>query len=95
MANKTGNIGFGNLTGLRPVNTTSTVEIEDQEDEDNENTTITNQYTDFNTKIMKITLPTYQRLKDHSRKYYNIESYDTIIWIWLIIMTSPMIKNGF
>jgi hypothetical protein len=79
LANKTGNIGFGNLTGLRPVNTTSTVEIEDQEDEDNENTTITNQYTDFNTKIMKITNNTYLRLKDHSRKYYDIESYDTII----------------
>ena len=76
MANKRGNIlGFGNLTGLRPINNTTEIEQEEQED-----TTITNQYNDdIYTKIIRIKLNAYQRLKDHSRRYYNIESYDTII----------------
>jgi hypothetical protein len=28
---------------------------------------------------MKITLHTFERLKEHSRRHYNIETYDTII----------------
>ncbi len=49
MVNKTGNIGFGNLTGLRLINTTTTTEATTT------NTTIeqeesTNQYNDTNTK---------------------------------------------
>lgn len=83
LANKRGNIGFGNLTGLRPINTiitnTNTTTIaaaaaaaatKKQED----NITTTNQYTDTNTKLMKITLDAFERLKNHSRRYYNIES---------------------
>ena len=74
---KPGNHSFGNLCNLRPVNnttnntttTTSTIE----EDATNQ------QYTDFNTKIMKITIHTFERLKEHSRRHYNIETYDTII----------------
>ena len=71
---KPGNHSFGNLCNLRPVNNTTTTTTAETEGQDT-----TNQYTDFNTKIMKITNNTYQRLKDHSRKYYNIESYDIII----------------
>ena len=69
---KPGNHSFGNLCNLRPVtnNTTTTTELEGD---------ATNQYTDLNTKIMKITLPTFERLKAHSRRHYNIETYDTII----------------
>jgi hypothetical protein len=68
---KPGNHSFGNLCNLRPVNnTTTTTEPEGD---------LTNQYTDLNTKIMKITLPTFERLKAHSRRHYNIETYDTII----------------
>lgn len=77
MINKTGNIGFGNLTGLRSINTTTTTTATEQED--NTSTTNNQQYNDTNTKIMKITLHTFERLKEHSRRHYNIESYDTII----------------
>lgn len=42
-------------------------------------TTTDNQYTYDNTKIIKVTEPTYERLRDHSSRYYNGESYDTII----------------
>lgn len=75
MVNKRGNIDFGNLTGLRPINaatytnTTAAATIEKQEDTSN---TTNQQYTDTNTKIMKITLNTFERLKNHSRRYYNI-----------------------
>ncbi len=80
MARKTGNIGFGNLTSLRPVSTaTNNTTINQSDNDKNDNDTSTNQYTDDNTKIMKITLNTFQRLKEHSRRYYNIETYDTII----------------
>jgi len=67
---------------LRPINTTKTTTsttntIEDSDGDGDDNTT--NQYTGSNTKIMKITLHTFERLKDHSRRNYNIETYDTIV----------------
>ena len=45
---------------------------------------------------MKITYNTYLRLKDHSRKYYDIESYDTIIKDLLYCYDKHIDqKNGF
>jgi hypothetical protein len=96
LANKRGNIGLGNLTGLRPINpiittstnTTNTTTTNNTEvgkilptpvEEKEESTKTNQQYTDANTKIMKITLDTFERLQNHSRRYYNIENYDTII----------------
>lgn len=84
MRRKSGNIGFGNLTGLRPINTnnttttTTTSTTKDDNDSDDNNTK-TNQYTDINTKIMKITLSIFERRKEHSIRNYNIETHDTII----------------
>jgi hypothetical protein len=66
LVNKTGNIGFGNLTGLRLINTTTTNEatttntIIEQEES-------TNQYNDTNTKIMKITYKLLQDLRPFSK----------------------------
>jgi hypothetical protein len=59
-------LGLGKFVNLKPINTTTT----------NSNTTTTieqekstNQYNDINTKIMKITLDTFERLKEHSKRY--------------------------
>ena len=73
---RNGNHSFGNLCNLRPVSSTSTTTATTDTIVEDDNT---NQYTDFNTKIMKITNNTYLRLKAFSRRHYNIETYDTII----------------
>ena len=66
---------FGNLVGLRPspnnLNFTSitTTRLRKCTRNSDKNTT----------KTMKISGSLYQRLFDHSRKYYNVESYETIL----------------
>ncbi len=80
MANKTGNIGFGNLTGLRPINATTTTTIAiDPDDDEIEDDDITNNAT-YCTKIMRITPQIFEKLTDHSHKYHDQPiSYDEII----------------
>ena len=63
------NHGFGNLTNLKPVITTTTA-----------NTNKTNDTTKTTKKIMRISLETFEKLKNHSRKYHDQPiSYDEII----------------
>src|SRR5688572_4319138 len=69
---------FGNLVGLRPcrsnLNFTSitTTRLREQNNINNNNKKTT-------TRTMKISEQLYQRFVDHSRKYYNVESFETII----------------
>jgi hypothetical protein len=83
LTHKTSNIGFGNLSGLRPIiNNTTTTTTTNQNDNDNnkivEDDSAINNNTFF-TKIMKITPQTYERLKDFSHKYHSQPiSYDEI-----------------
>jgi hypothetical protein len=80
LTNKTGNIGFGNLTGLRPVTnnttnttapTTNTIIDQDKDEDDDLPTTY---------KTMKISYNIYEKLRDHSHKYHDQPiSYDEII----------------
>jgi hypothetical protein len=76
LGDKTGNIGFGNLTGSRPINAITTDTNTNATTIDQEDISTTNQYNETNTKIMKITLHTFERLQNHSRRYYNSETYD-------------------
>jgi hypothetical protein len=64
MAKKTGNIGFGNLSGLRPINTTTTTIVKRKVPK---------------TRTIEISEDLYQRFREHSRRHYNIETYETII----------------
>ncbi|HSF51535.1 MAG TPA: hypothetical protein VLA74_12300 [Nitrososphaeraceae archaeon] len=63
MTHKTGNIGFGNLTGLRPM-------ASNNNNDNNDSSSI---------KIMRISYDIYEKLRDHSRKYHDQPiSYDDI-----------------
>ena len=69
---------FGNLVGLKPISITT------KDNKTKEITTLTKQHIlnhnrKAKTKSMKISEPLYQRLFDHSRKYYDGEPYETII----------------
>jgi hypothetical protein len=92
LVNKTGNIGFGNLTGLRPINpiittSTNTTENNNRTEQHNNNNeiedvveddTITNNTT-YCTKIMRITPNTYERLRQYSAHFHPQPiSYDEI-----------------
>jgi hypothetical protein len=70
--NKDGkNTGFGNLVTLRPINNNN----------DNNTTIVTslNKNKNQTTRIMEIPEPLYRRFVEHSRRYYNVESYETIL----------------
>ncbi|MGI0051440.1 MAG: hypothetical protein ACRD8K_06850 [Nitrososphaeraceae archaeon] len=58
------NTGWGNLTHLKPVNDTST---------------ITTNKVPKPTRTIKISEQLFRRLAAHSKKYYNVESYDFIL----------------
>ena len=64
---------FGNLVGLRPspdnLNFTSITTTRLRKCNNNNKST----------KTMKISGQLYQRFLDHSSKYYNVESYETIL----------------
>jgi hypothetical protein len=81
MGHKPGNIGLGNLTGLRPINTTTTNQSDNNNDNDDEwkdDNDITTNNTCY-TKIMRITPETFERLRDFSHKYHPQPiSYDEI-----------------
>jgi hypothetical protein len=68
---------FGNLVGLRPIKSTTITPT---------TTTITKEHIlnynnnkkKKNTKTMKISEQLHQRFLNHSRKYYEVETYETI-----------------
>jgi hypothetical protein len=59
LASSNGNIGFGNLTGLRPLNNTSTTTTTEHDNDDNK------------TKIMQISKHSFELLQNHSHKYHD------------------------
>jgi hypothetical protein len=59
---------FGNLVGLRPDNNNN---IKYKNNNNNKTTTTT--------KTMEISEQLYERFLDHSRRYYNVETYETIL----------------
>jgi hypothetical protein len=79
MGHKPGNIGLGNLTGLRPINATTTINQSDNDDDYVEDDSTTNNTT-YCTKIMRITPEIFEKLREFSHKYHNQPiSYDEII----------------
>ncbi len=76
------NHGFGRLTNLIPVGTTTTAT-----DTTTDTTTTTKKISPHKktkvpktkTRIIRISEGLYERLYNHSRNYYNVESYETII----------------
>jgi hypothetical protein len=62
----TNNTGWGNLTHLKPINDTNTAET----------TTSKNPKA---TRTLKISEQLFRRFVGHSRRYYNVESYETIL----------------
>ncbi len=76
MARKTGNIGFGNLTGLKPVIKNTIANQNNDEVEDDSATNNTTYYT----KIMRISPDTFEKLRDFSHKWHEQPiSFDEII----------------
>jgi hypothetical protein len=59
------NTGFGNLTHLNPINDTSTI--------------TTNNKVPKPTRTIKISEQLFRRFVGHSRRYYNVESYELIL----------------
>lgn len=83
MSHKPSNVGLGNLTGLKPINTTptntNTKTIDQQENDVDEfdDDTITNNT--YYSKIMRITPQTFEKIREYSYKYHNQPiSYDEI-----------------
>jgi hypothetical protein len=68
LGNNTKNVGLGlgNLVSLKPVNTSPT-------------NTNTKNKVPKPTRTIKISEPLFRRLVSHSKKFYNVESFDTII----------------
>ena len=66
MGRNTNNVGWGNLTHLKPINNTNTAET----------TTSKNPKL---TRTIKISEHLYRRFVGHSRRYYNVESYEIIL----------------
>jgi hypothetical protein len=88
LTHKTSNIGFGNLTGLRPVTNNNTTATTAAIEEDNkkefiidvvEDDSTTNKTTDHN-KILRITPNTFERLRQYSARNNSKQpiSYDEI-----------------
>lgn len=65
---KGNNYGFGNLCNLKPVISSSTT--------DNKST---KKIPQTKTKTIRISEDLYQKFVDHSSRYYNVESYETIL----------------
>jgi hypothetical protein len=59
-----GNQGLGNLVNFKPLDST---------------TITTNNNNKKKTKTIKISEQLYDRFVEHSRKYYNVEPYETIL----------------
>lgn len=64
------NMGFGNLTSLRPINTTTNTT--------NNNNKIKKPKVP-KTRVIRISESLYERFHQHARKYYNVEPYETIL----------------
>jgi hypothetical protein len=65
---KGNNSGFGNLTTLRVISSSNTT-----------NSTTDNKNKIPKTSIIRISEPLYRRFVGHSRRYYNVETYETIL----------------
>jgi hypothetical protein len=68
------NCGLGNLVSLREISTTTNITTTNN---NNKKTTTSTRIP--KTKVIRISEDLYQRLREHSQKYYNIETYETII----------------
>lgn len=63
MGNNASNVGFGRLTNLRPITI--------------DNTSDTNKIP--KTRVIRISEPLYRRFVGHSKRFYNVESYEVIL----------------
>ena len=78
--NKDGkNTGFGNLVSLRPIDNNIINEKSDTTTTTTAVTTSINKNKNSTTRIICIPESLYKRFVEHSRRFYNVESYDTIL----------------
>ena len=87
MSNRIHRTQFGNLVGLRPIPSSNNNNNLLSVTEEPSSSTIpaarlrkcTRNSDKNTTKTMQISGQLYQRFLDHSSKYYNVESYETIL----------------
>ena len=78
--NKDGkNCAWGNLVKLRPINDNVIINKKSDTATTTVTTTSINKNKNQTTRIMKISEPLYKRFVEFSRRYYDVESYETIL----------------
>jgi hypothetical protein len=78
--NKDGkNTGFGKYVSLRPVNDSNIIINNKESDTTTVTTSINKNRIIPTTRVMNISEQLYKRFVEHSRRFYDVESYETIL----------------